>query len=632
MCRSGAVRTTIVWLIAVCLLTTMCLLMLGSAREDSLTYDEPAHIAAGYTYLRFRDARLNPEHPPLLKMLAAVPLLMRPLQFPRTASAWQDTLNGQWEAANVLLYESGNDPHHIATQARLMPIMLTVLLGLLLFVWMRRFAGVIAALLTLFWYTFSPTTLAHGRLVTTDVAAAFGVVLVGFSCIRFLQTPGSKSALLTGLVFGLALLGKFSTILLMPFAALLTLLWAWLEPSRRGRYLWGWGIISVSAGLLLLLPYLWITARYPPARQLWDTYWTFFHMENGPAGRVGNETAEEYFALLQTDRTRDLRACTSRHTAPTPSRLRRCPLELVIFLADKPLWRAWGQYLFGLLLTIHRGRAGGTADFPFYFFGEVSATGWWHYFPVVYAIREPLPLHILTVFALLLALAKVWSGSWGSRSILRWLKSHVAETFMLGWIILYWGTAIGSNLNIGVRHLLPVFPFTFMLVSREMRHWGASTLASWRRSSLRQSTTGVVLACLLTWHCVSVLRIYPSFLAYFNEAAGGPEGGANYVVDFDWGQDLARLRQFVEARRIDKIAVDYFGTSSPRSELGEKFMPWWSARGPYQGWLAISTLSVRIAQGKWTPPLRQTDEQSYQWLQGKEPVAKIGYTILVFRL
>jgi hypothetical protein len=122
------------------------------------------------------------------------------------------------------------------------------------------------------------------------------------------------------------------------------------------------------------------------------------------------------------------------------------------------------------------------------------------------------------------------------------------------------------------------------------------------------------------------------FLAYFNEAAGGPEGGANYVVDFDWGQDLARLRQFVEAHHIDKIAVDYFGTSSPRYELGEKFMPWQSARGPYQGWLAVSATSVSIAQGKWLPPLRQTDEQSYQWLQGKKPVAKIGYTILVFRL
>src|SRR6266545_4002328 len=116
----------LVWLVATSLLTVMLLLMLGSSWEDSLTFDEPAHIAAGYAYLKFGDARLNYEHPPLVKMLAAIPLLPLSPHFPLTSSAWQDANNGQWETAFLFLYRSENAPHRIAALARLGPIALTV--------------------------------------------------------------------------------------------------------------------------------------------------------------------------------------------------------------------------------------------------------------------------------------------------------------------------------------------------------------------------------------------------------------------------------------------------------------------------------------------------------------------------
>ena len=245
--------STVVRLAAFSLLMAMLLLMLGSVREDALTYDEPAHIAAGYAYLRFQDARLNPEHPPLLKMLAAAPLLMLKPHFPLTSPAWQDAVNGQ-ETADLLLYKAGNDPHRITALARLVPMVFTVCLGAVLFVWTRRFAGALAAVLALFAYTCSPTLLAHGRLVTTDVAAAAGVTLAGFAFIRFLHRPTSRVALIAGLALGAALLCKFSTILLVPLFAVLVLLWTVLTPVRRSRYLSGAVIITLSAAFLLLLP------------------------------------------------------------------------------------------------------------------------------------------------------------------------------------------------------------------------------------------------------------------------------------------------------------------------------------------------------------------------------------------
>jgi hypothetical protein len=110
---------------------------------------------------------------------------------------------------------------------------------------------------------------------------------------------------------------------------------------------------------------------------------------------------------------------------------------------------------------------------------------------------------------------------------------------------------------------------------------------------------------------------------------GGPDGGGDYVVDFDWGQDLIRLRDFI-AHRIEKIAGDYFSTSSPAYELGEKFVAWKSAQGPPTGWLAVSAVRLKIAQGQWAPALGHTSEDAYEWLCGKKPVAKIGYSIFVF--
>jgi 4-amino-4-deoxy-L-arabinose transferase-like glycosyltransferase len=620
-----------IWPAIVVLLVAMFLLMRGSSREDALTMDEPFHITAGYASLRFQTARLNPEPPPLLKMLAAVPLLLRPLDFPRTHPALHEAFDEPWEGwylqgelAERFIYGPGHDPHQMVAWARLMPIEVTIGLGLALVVWTQRWAGSLTALLALVCFTLSPTVLAHGRLVTTDVGAAFGVTLTGFALSRFLAHPSPTGALLAGLALGTALLLKSSTALLLPLCAALVLVWIVLELGQIRRYLVGTLLIVLSAALLVLLPYLWMTAQYPPAQQLLDAYFPLFAYANGPLGRGSLLTPQEDFTLLLTDRTRDLRACLYPSAGPLLPRLRRCPAELAIFLADVPVVRAWGAYFLGLMMTLGNVREGWLS----YFWGEVSASGWWSYFPVVYALKEPLPFHLLTALGLLLALARIGRRPWSLRALGRWLRSHPADTLMLGWLALYWTAAIHAALNLGVRHLLPVFPFTIMLVARETSRWLAGPLA--RRSCVK----GLVLTLLLVWQAVSVGRLYPSVLAYFNEAVGGPEGGAAYVVDsnLDWGQDLRRLRAFVDAHQIERIAVDYFGGSSPAYELGERYLPWESAKGPYAGWLAVSASLLHVAQGRWDPALAHPAEDSYAWLQGHAPVAKIGYSIWVFDL
>jgi hypothetical protein len=567
-------------------------------------------------------------------MLAALPLLPLSPHFPLTSAAWQEANNGQWETASLFLYRSGNDPHQLAALARLSPIMLSAVLGLVLFLWTWRWAGAAAALLTLFLFVFSPTILAHGRLVTTDVAAAFGVALAGMAFIPFLITPGGKSALLAGLALGIALLCKFSTFLLVPFLAGLTALWMVLHPRRLLRYLCGLLAVGASAALVVLLCYLWTTARYPPERQLRDSYQALYWVEGGPAGRVGNESPDDYLTLLHQDRTRDLRACVGMPPTPHNRRLRACPAALAIFLADKPVLRAWAHYLYGLVWTLNRASMGAAVSFPFYFLEEVSVSGQPLYFPIVYALKEPLALHLYTATALVLALVGLWSSPWSLSALCNWLRTYPTETLMLGWIVFYWSISIDANLNIGVRHLLPVLPFTFMLASREMARWVVPARERAFPSALIIGPRRLWIALLLSWQCVSVILIYPSFLAYFNEAAGGAGNGGHYVVDsnLDWGQDLRRLRTYVEMQGIEKIAVSYFGTSSPADELGARFVPWGSTLGPYQGWFAVSATILKLSQARWDPVFQRKVEDSYRWLQGKEPVAKIGYSIFVYDL
>ncbi|MBU1290044.1 hypothetical protein KKG85_02270, partial [Patescibacteria group bacterium] len=142
---------------------------------------------------------------------------------------------------------------------------------------------------------------------------------------------------------------------------------------------------------------------------------------------------------------------------------------------------------------------------------------------------------------------------------------------------------------------------------------------------------------LLLWQAVSVIQIYPSFLAYFNELVGGPANGYEFVTDsnIDWGQDLRRLTAFVEENKIDKIYLNYFGGGSPTYYLGARYQKWDAKQKPDQlppnSWLAIS---INELQGGRATPVKGFDQKTdyYNWLNRYEPTAIIGHSIFVYHL
>lgn len=579
--------------VAASLLVFIFVVTVFSMKDDSLTMDELAHLPAGYAYLTQKDMRLNPEHPPLVKDLAAVPLLfIKGIRFPAEDTHWTNDVNGQWDFGHDFLFASGNPTEKMIFWARIPMILLLVFLGFLVFLFSRRLWGNKVALLSLFLFAFSPTFLAHGRLVTTDVGAAFGVWLATYFFLRFLRLGGAKSLLWAGLSLGIALLMKFSTILLLPYLALLVLIWAWISSvSARQKiislFVWGLKFVGVLglAALVIWLVYLYHVWNYPAGRQAKDTLiilWSF------------------PFPVLRS---------------------------FIAFLDLSSWFRPFSQYLLGLTMVLQRGASGNTT----YFLGEVSAAGWKNYFPVVYAIKEPLAffgLMILGAISAAFCLKKpFWQDPLGR--LQSWLKQYFTEFSFLLFIAVYWLFTLSGNLNIGVRHLLPIFPFAIVLVSR------ATFL--WLREPFFKLKVAL-LGFLLAWQVSSVLNVFPSFLAYFNELAGGPDNGYVYVVDsnLDWGQDLKRLNWWLEKNKIAKIYVDYFGGSDAKHYLGDKYLQWWSSRGQAKEmtesrYLAVSATFLQNERGLPVPGFKEQMGR-YRWLDHEKLVAKIGYSIFVYEV
>ena len=566
------------------LLAVFGTLAITSMWNDSANYDERIHLPAGYSYLTQKNMRLNPEHPPLVKDLAALPLLFMKINFPYQSGGWNTLLMSDinsrtpaWQTdvqfGNDLLYYSGNDAQKMMRYGRIPIILIGILLGFYIWRFTKELWGNLAGIIALTFYSFSPTVLAHARLVTTDIAAAAAFFISFYYLYHWLKTPTKRNLWIFGIVFGLALLTKFSTFLLLPIFGLIVLTYAITQTKKLfwiKKYVSGFIFSLIISYAVVGLVYGYHTWNYPPEKQQIDTAF-----------------------ILNT--------LGSRPTA-----------DFTIWLNGTPYLRAIGEYLLGLIMVIQRSSGGNTT----YYLGEVSAAGARSYFPVVYMIKEPLAYILLIFFGLFLALKKL--------SILRInsLQNNFAETGMILIILVYWAFSINSNLNIGVRHILPTIPFIYALLARQLSNWI-------RNYKIRK----IFIVILMIWAAFSTISVWPSFLSYFNEIAGGPNGGYKWVVDsnLDWGQDILRLARFVEKNNIKEIKMDYFSGAPAEYYIKTAKIESYNREIPQKGWLAVSaTIFQGACKGDKVPC--SYSERAYTWLDQYKPVAKIGYSIFVYKL
>jgi len=247
-------------------------------RLKSPTFDETAHVGAGLSYLRTGEFKINLQHPPLLKEIAALPLVMSAVPFPMSEADWKEVTDPpdpflQWQIGSAVIYDGG-DPDGVMFRARLPFVLLTLALIAAVFAWGRVLIGPGAAAVAAGLVALDPSIVAHGALVTTDTGFALAAVLFLWALWRWLVRRTLTDLVIAGLALGAALAAKFTGVLLLPVTLALVVAATRWVPSIPGkssgpgdpyaseekgaRYFW----VIVALAILVVVAVLVIHALY----------------------------------------------------------------------------------------------------------------------------------------------------------------------------------------------------------------------------------------------------------------------------------------------------------------------------------------------------------------------------------
>ena len=395
-----------IWFLAGGLIILQMILVAIIVHGESLTFDEGDHIFAGYMMWHSGDYGLNPEHPPLVKLVATLPLLQEKL--------WVPPLQQRWFKSEA--YRDGRDfmerndgpEHRLLFRMRLAAGVLAVGLSGMVFLMGSTLFGESAGLLALLLVVFEPNVLANSDLVTTDMGVACFFLATIYCFYRYARQPSVIRLLLTGLAAGLTLSAKHSGILLAPMLLGLTLIEiACAERGRRKRMA-GTLFGGIAATVIVAVVVLWAFYGFRYAAR--------------PAGLVMNPTLSEYAAPLT-----GVNSWVIGHVAH---------------------WRLLPEsYLMGMT-DIHYA----AQQYPIFLLGHDYAHGVWWYFPVALSIKTTLGLIGLVVLA-------------GIALIGRRLRQGRELAYLVVPGAIYLGVAILSGMNIGTRHVLFLYPLAALLAA-----------------------------------------------------------------------------------------------------------------------------------------------------------------------
>ncbi|HUS94464.1 MAG TPA: phospholipid carrier-dependent glycosyltransferase [Patescibacteria group bacterium] len=533
-------------------------LALDSMVGDSPTMDEQNHLARGIALMRSGDPRFSLEHPPLINLLSALPLLtIDDLQIPFDHPSW-DQPEGWYAFADQLLWVYNHDVTRMIFLARLPSIFLTLALALICFHFARELWGKPAALIAFLLVLFDPNILAHGRYITTDLGGTTMLVLAAYLLWRLWKTAGWHwGRLLAATVgLGLALSSKLSILVFLPIFALISLL-----PLYEGNNGWRDSLRRLASLAIASLGALIIV-------------WAIYAFEWG-SFRFSSNGLESLNHL----------------SGPMPT-------------------------FFGGIEQILLISGGGR---PSFLLGQFSTEGWWYYFPIAFLVKTPLP--VLGLFGLAVVL------------MLKERLTRGRAVFLILPAVLFFLVSMGSSLNIGYRHLLPILPFLYLLGSG-MTALPAVTarLPLWEARLVKGMLIAVVASVLI----IDII-LHPHYLSYFNILGGGPSNGHQILVDsnLDWGQDLLRLKKWMAHNEIEKVKLSWFGTADPGyydidyeplPGLTHHFDLWWDvpfdSETPEPGIYAISVSNL------WEIPLEE--KNVFPWFRDRPPDDRIGYSIHIY--
>ncbi len=473
--------------LAVLLFLLLAAQLVHVARVTSANWDECHHLYDGYNIWTHRDYRLNAEVPPLVKLTTALPLLTMKIG-PLPAQDKSQALNA-FQGGRQFVFGNGGD--RVLLPARMACMLFALLLAWLVYAVGRRLFGANAGLAALALFVFDPLLLAHGALVSTDVASALFLFGAVFAFYRYLQQPTPARFATAGVVAGLAFVAKFTGILLVPMLLLLCV--------ADGLRLRSWRALGTR-----------LAACFGLFVVGWAMVWGFygFRYAAAPGGQ-------------------QLSPATATYLASMPNL--KDGIRLAFFARHHLLPEA---YIWGLANTKHT-----EWEYTSYFFGQVYRHGPWQYFPAAFLLKSTLPLLLLVLMA---------PFAWRTLKV---QQPWRPLAFLSIPVVVYLAVVMSSHFDIGARHLMPIYPFLYVLA-------GAVLVALARR----RRPWAVLAAVLLLWQVATSLRVAPAYMAYGNEAMGGPLQVRRYLSDanVDWGQQLKGVKAYLDANGIQDCWFAYF--------------------------------------------------------------------------
>ena len=542
--------------------------------QKSATFDEPIHLASGYAALAHGDYRFEGTHPPFMRMWAALPLLfMGDVRL--DASVIDRTPPREWVSggtafthATKFLYID-NDADRLLNAARFMIVLCGIGLGILVFAWAYEWLGLAPAAGATALYAISPNVLAHTSLVTTDAGSA--CFIFGTVYLLWRTTRRYSAGNLAGLIafFMLAIVTKFSALILGPLIVVLLVLAAragtCITPRRIAAL-----VLTLAAAAVVAI-------------------WGVYGFRYAPSGSAAWVLSLETASLAQT--------------VPALARLTGWIDQHHLL----PNMFTEGFLMFAQSMT----------DGHFFLAGDYSTSGWWYYFPVAFLIKTSLGLLLLIGIGLAMCLRR------------RRELGGLNECFLFVPIAIYLAAAMNNPFQVGIRHILPIYPFLLVITAAGVQTLGQTRLGR------------VVLAAPVAVCVLALASVYPHTLTFFNLLVGGPSHGSEYLADsnIDWGQGLKSLKSWMTRRDVQRVHLAYFGSAdpqyygidyaglpaaSPGFRLPEAPERW--SRPTLPGYVAIS---ATVLSGVYLDPQWRL---FYSGLRRRTPTEVIGNSIFVYWL
>lgn len=443
----------------------------------------------------------------------------------------------------VNFLESVPSFYHLIFWARILTAFYSLILGLFVYRWTKELYGAKAGLLALSLYAFCPNIIAHAGLITTDLS---------FSCFSFIwlyyfwrtfNNYSLRNIAFSVLFFTFALLSKYSFVMFLPIYIVLCFL-LWLNVPRREKKevlfrIFQYSVILAIFGLFVLCAcYRFNCLSLSSVSRHLPLISKFAHFKN-----IFLPIPYQYLSELKNN----------------------------ILVAR-----------YGFCRTCNCSTA--------FLMGQFSKNGFPHYYLIAFLIKNPVPTLILIVWAIY---ARI-------KDPIPRLK--VSEYFL--WIpaLLLFLIASLQRCQIGIRHILPIYPFIFVFTGKIINE-----------PEMRNNFLRTVFIFLIIWLILSTILIFPHYIAYFNELIGGPDKGYKYLIDsnIDWGQDIIGLKEYLKNNNVKRIKLSVFGTGIYNIEYEDILSV------PTKGLIAISVNDLQSIKG-------------YSWLKKYKPIEKIGYSIFIY--